>query len=470
MDVSPDFHRRNWHLEASAPDQELKPLLLSPKPPIEVSQASSYKSHARDRLSYGDGSLLEDTGQFSTSSSSGSGEHPSGMVLSSPEGTFPNQFTTWEDPTCPPGCSFEVGPPHPGLPVHVSSTKLPAMTGCQLPPLQQSPSALSGWPPCLPCAQAALHHRQTLQPLQSEPGLRNYHVERPLMREGTEGIGGAPSRRKNVTRESTSILKAWLQGHIQNPYPTKGEKIMLAIITKMTLTQVSTWFANARRRLKKENRMTWMPCTRPENIKQTSTPPTLEDTQAREEGESEKSKLNINQGVHRRGREGATFESQTSPQSSWDSLNSLWQRPRHDDTPDGGQIRQPSESQQHCRPQHHPPHPQFPAWSWPSVPLPQLLSHHPEESPYPPPYHTSAEGSQTYSGGGYEGGVQSATRSPSARSQLYHLPALRTPGEEFVVKEDPGERNHSLTDIHSPNLLEGHNDQGNQDMKSNCIL
>ena len=25
----------------------------------------------------------------------------------------------------------------------------------------------------------------------------------------------------------------------------------------MTLTQVSTWFANARRRLKKENRVTW---------------------------------------------------------------------------------------------------------------------------------------------------------------------------------------------------------------------
>ncbi len=32
---------------------------------------------------------------------------------------------------------------------------------------------------------------------------------------------------------------------------------MLAILTKMTLTQVSTWFANARRRLKKENKMTW---------------------------------------------------------------------------------------------------------------------------------------------------------------------------------------------------------------------
>ena len=37
---------------------------------------------------------------------------------------------------------------------------------------------------------------------------------------------------------------------------------MLAIITKMTLTQVSTWFANARRRLKKENKMTWVPKSR----------------------------------------------------------------------------------------------------------------------------------------------------------------------------------------------------------------
>ncbi|CAH8585609.1 unnamed protein product, partial [Schistosoma margrebowiei] len=70
---------------------------------------------------------------------------------------------------------------------------------------------------------------------------------------------GNTTRRRNATKESTTTLKAWLQEHIKNPYPTKGEKIMLAIITKMTLTQVSTWFANARRRLKKENKMTWTP-------------------------------------------------------------------------------------------------------------------------------------------------------------------------------------------------------------------
>lgn len=67
-----------------------------------------------------------------------------------------------------------------------------------------------------------------------------------------------PSRvTKVATRESTSALKAWLSEHLKNPYPTKGEKIMLAIVTKMSLTQVSTWFANARRRLKKENRVSW---------------------------------------------------------------------------------------------------------------------------------------------------------------------------------------------------------------------
>ncbi|XP_071785744.1 iroquois-class homeodomain protein IRX-4-like [Asterias amurensis] len=79
-------------------------------------------------------------------------------------------------------------------------------------------------------------------------------------RYGAMDLNGA--RRKNATRETTSTLKAWLYEHRKNPYPTKGEKIMLAIITKMTLTQVSTWFANARRRLKKENKMTWSPRNR----------------------------------------------------------------------------------------------------------------------------------------------------------------------------------------------------------------
>ena len=57
------------------------------------------------------------------------------------------------------------------------------------------------------------------------------------------------SRRKNATRESTATLKAWLNEHKKNPYPTKGEKIMLAIITKMTLTQVRACACHVSRKL-----------------------------------------------------------------------------------------------------------------------------------------------------------------------------------------------------------------------------
>uniref|UniRef100_A0A8C3J8V1 Homeobox domain-containing protein n=1 Tax=Calidris pygmaea TaxID=425635 RepID=A0A8C3J8V1_9CHAR len=71
---------------------------------------------------------------------------------------------------------------------------------------------------------------------------------------------GAPGRAKAAAaRESTGALKAWLARHPRNPYPSKGEKVMLAVVSRMSLTQVSTWFANARRRLKKENKTGWAP-------------------------------------------------------------------------------------------------------------------------------------------------------------------------------------------------------------------
>ncbi|CAD5117019.1 DgyrCDS5849 [Dimorphilus gyrociliatus] len=91
-----------------------------------------------------------------------------------------------------------------------------------------------------------------------------YHYDAAMTPYAYNGYGAVDlnAKRKNATRESTNTLKAWLYEHRKNPYPTKGEKIMLAIITKMTLTQVSTWFANARRRLKKENKMTWSPRNR----------------------------------------------------------------------------------------------------------------------------------------------------------------------------------------------------------------
>lgn len=91
----------------------------------------------------------------------------------------------------------------------------------QVPPPCAVPTGL-----CPPCCQ---------QPLPAEPG----------------------RVKAGAARESSAALKAWLARHPRNPYPSKGEKVMLAVLSHMSLTQVSTWFANARRRLKKENRAGW---------------------------------------------------------------------------------------------------------------------------------------------------------------------------------------------------------------------
>ncbi|XP_054836471.1 iroquois-class homeodomain protein IRX-3-like [Eublepharis macularius] len=76
---------------------------------------------------------------------------------------------------------------------------------------------------------------------------------RPLARPG--GPEDDPWRaRAAAPRESAAALKAWLGRHRTNPYPSKGEKLLLGLASGMSPAQVSTWFANARRRLKKEPR------------------------------------------------------------------------------------------------------------------------------------------------------------------------------------------------------------------------
>ncbi|TRY61671.1 hypothetical protein TCAL_07974 [Tigriopus californicus] len=59
-----------------------------------------------------------------------------------------------------------------------------------------------------------------------------------------------PRQKRAVIQDMVRPLKQWLLRHRHNPYPTKGEKMDLAIGSNMSLVQVSNWFANARRRLK----------------------------------------------------------------------------------------------------------------------------------------------------------------------------------------------------------------------------
>ncbi|CAL8344008.1 unnamed protein product [Merluccius merluccius] len=64
-------------------------------------------------------------------------------------------------------------------------------------------------------------------------------------------LGGVKVRhRRQALQDMARPLKHWLYKHRDNPYPTKTEKVLLALGSHMTLVQVSNWFANARRRLK----------------------------------------------------------------------------------------------------------------------------------------------------------------------------------------------------------------------------
>ncbi|XP_077192355.1 uncharacterized protein LOC143836696 [Paroedura picta] len=126
--------------------------------------------------------------------------------------------------------------------------------GTHLPPLPHFPCAYPALPCCgiLPTPPLGLFAQPVSAPGEA-PGPARYWPAAPpgvvVVEEAWRAKASAAA-----SRESTAALKAWLGRHRRNPYPTKGEKVLLALGSRMSLTQVSTWFANARRRLKKEQR------------------------------------------------------------------------------------------------------------------------------------------------------------------------------------------------------------------------
>merc|ERR1711865_254476 len=55
-------------------------------------------------------------------------------------------------------------------------------------------------------------------------------------------------KRRNLPREAANILNEWYTSHEDNPYPNEIEKRDLAQRTDLKVTQVATWFVNARAR------------------------------------------------------------------------------------------------------------------------------------------------------------------------------------------------------------------------------
>lgn len=90
------------------------------------------------------------------------------------------------------------------------------------------------------CYDVSAGQTQTIQTYELEVGP-------PVLRAvPTESKG---STRDNFPPSVVEVLKTWLMGHFDDPYPTAQEKEHLALETGITYEQVQHWFINARMRI-----------------------------------------------------------------------------------------------------------------------------------------------------------------------------------------------------------------------------
>ena len=80
--------------------------------------------------------------------------------------------------------------------------------------------------------------------------------------EGEEGPkkGAAAAR---FPRAAVKALKDWMVVHIDHPYPTDEEKETLKLQTGLSISQISNWMANTRRRQKARPKRSASPSIRP---------------------------------------------------------------------------------------------------------------------------------------------------------------------------------------------------------------
>lgn len=65
---------------------------------------------------------------------------------------------------------------------------------------------------------------------------------------GDSGDTRQKKRRGNLPKPTTDILRAWFHDHLDHPYPSEQDKQMFITRTGLTISQISNWFINARRR------------------------------------------------------------------------------------------------------------------------------------------------------------------------------------------------------------------------------
>ncbi|KAL1954943.1 hypothetical protein VTO42DRAFT_401 [Malbranchea cinnamomea] len=92
------------------------------------------------------------------------------------------------------------------------------------------------------------------QPFAAELDYPSPHTVKPHNSPNRSAMSDAGSesrqkkRRGNLPKPVTDILRAWFHEHLDHPYPSEEDKQMFMTRTGLTISQISNWFINARRR------------------------------------------------------------------------------------------------------------------------------------------------------------------------------------------------------------------------------
>jgi hypothetical protein len=84
---------------------------------------------------------------------------------------------------------------------------------------------------------------------QIQPPHQNPPRDKPAKKKKQKIKPGAGKKSVRLSQRNTQILREWLLEHADNPFPTDSEKDMLCLRTGITLSKLTTWFVNSRRRI-----------------------------------------------------------------------------------------------------------------------------------------------------------------------------------------------------------------------------
>ncbi|KAJ5155226.1 hypothetical protein N7492_008029, partial [Penicillium capsulatum] len=86
------------------------------------------------------------------------------------------------------------------------------------------------------------------EPEQLSPGVMPHSAQANFGIMGDPIDGKGKRRRGNLPKPITDILRTWFHEHLDHPYPSEEDKQMFMTRTGLSMSQISNWFINARRR------------------------------------------------------------------------------------------------------------------------------------------------------------------------------------------------------------------------------